>query len=74
MSVYLRFDLRHQVLVFVHARNATIGTANALLEIARERNETSFFSCQNMDGYDAANKQVGFEAFFFFFICKLFSP
>ena len=47
-----------QVLVFVHARNATVRTANALLEIARGNNETSFFSCQQMEGFAAAEKQV----------------
>ncbi|CAK8672120.1 unnamed protein product [Clavelina lepadiformis] len=48
----------YQVLVFVHARKATIKTANALLEMARTNNETSYFSCQKMEGYSLADKQM----------------
>nr|XP_018669768.1 activating signal cointegrator 1 complex subunit 3 [Ciona intestinalis] len=48
----------NQVLVFVHARNATVRTAQAILELARENNETSLFDCRQMDGFSQAEKQV----------------
>nr|XP_023860656.1 activating signal cointegrator 1 complex subunit 3-like [Salvelinus alpinus] len=33
----------HQVMVFVHARNATVRTAMGLIEMAKNRGESSFF-------------------------------
>uniref|UniRef100_H2Z644 Activating signal cointegrator 1 complex subunit 3 n=1 Tax=Ciona savignyi TaxID=51511 RepID=H2Z644_CIOSA len=48
----------NQVLVFVHARNATVRTAQAMAEMARENNEVNLFSCQQMDGFGQAEKQV----------------
>uniref|UniRef100_H2Z645 Activating signal cointegrator 1 complex subunit 3 n=1 Tax=Ciona savignyi TaxID=51511 RepID=H2Z645_CIOSA len=47
----------NQVLVFVHARNATVRTAQAMAEMARENNEVNLFSCQQMDGFGQAEKQ-----------------
>ncbi|XP_039272645.2 activating signal cointegrator 1 complex subunit 3-like [Styela clava] len=48
----------HQVLVFVHARNATVKTAQALLEIARNNGETGLFDCRQMSGFGQAEKQM----------------
>ncbi|CAH1400990.1 unnamed protein product [Nezara viridula] len=37
----------HQVMVFVHARNATVRTANVLLEMARQKGDIGSFTPEN---------------------------
>nr|CAB3223427.1 activating signal cointegrator 1 complex subunit 3 [Phallusia mammillata] len=51
-------DNDNQVLVFVHARSATVKTAQSLIEIARKFSETQKFSCQMMEGYGQAEHQM----------------
>lgn len=48
-----------QVMVFVHARNATIRTAMGLIEMAKNHGETSFFQPQQGPDYGQCDKQVG---------------
>lgn len=48
-----------QVMVFVHARNATIRTAMGLIEMAKNHGETSFFQPEQGPDYGQCDKQVG---------------
>lgn len=48
----------HQVMVFVHARNSTVRTAMALIEIAKNRGESSFFFADQGAEYGHLEKQV----------------
>lgn len=48
-----------QVMVFVHARNATVRTAMGLIEMAKNRGETSFFQPEQGPDYGQCDKQVG---------------
>ncbi|KAM4632986.1 activating signal cointegrator 1 complex subunit 3 [Polymixia lowei] len=48
----------HQVMVFVHARNATVRTGMALIEMAKNRGETSFFQPDQGPDYGQCEKQV----------------
>lgn len=48
----------HQVMVFVHARNATVRTAMGLIETAKNRGETSFFQADQGPDYGQCEKQV----------------
>lgn len=47
-----------QVMVFVHARNATIRTAMGLIEMAKNRGETVFFQPEQGPDYGQCDKQV----------------
>lgn len=47
-----------KVLVFVHARKATVRTAQALLELARNGGETHLFDTSAVTGFAQAQKQV----------------
>ncbi|XP_014833650.1 PREDICTED: activating signal cointegrator 1 complex subunit 3-like [Poecilia mexicana] len=48
----------HQVMVFVHARNATVRTAFGLIEIAKNRGEIGFFQPDQGSDYGQCEKQV----------------
>nr|XP_057909252.1 activating signal cointegrator 1 complex subunit 3 isoform X2 [Doryrhamphus excisus] len=48
----------HQVMVFVHARNATVRTAMGLIEMAKNRGETSFFQPDQGPDYGQCEKQI----------------
>ncbi|XP_067094233.1 activating signal cointegrator 1 complex subunit 3 [Osmerus mordax] len=48
----------HQVMVFVHARNATVRTAMGLIEMAKNRGETSFFQAEQGPDYGQCEKQI----------------
>uniref|UniRef100_A0A8B9HKM1 Activating signal cointegrator 1 complex subunit 3 n=1 Tax=Astyanax mexicanus TaxID=7994 RepID=A0A8B9HKM1_ASTMX len=48
----------HQVMVFVHARNSTVRTAMSLIEMAKNRGESSFFQVDQGPDYGHCEKQV----------------
>ncbi|KAL0984962.1 hypothetical protein UPYG_G00151150 [Umbra pygmaea] len=48
----------HQVMVFVHARNATVRTAMGLIEIAKNRGESSFFQPDHGPDYGQCDKLI----------------
>uniref|UniRef100_A0A672FSE4 Activating signal cointegrator 1 complex subunit 3 n=1 Tax=Salarias fasciatus TaxID=181472 RepID=A0A672FSE4_SALFA len=48
----------HQVMVFVHARNATVRTAMGLIEMAKNHGETCFFQPEQGADYGQCEKQV----------------
>lgn len=54
-----------QVMVFVHARNATVHTASKLEEIARKRGESSMFQPASTPELGSAAKQVRTSYFVF---------
>ena len=54
----LNIDAFVQVLIFVHARNATVKTAKEMIRQARQHNEISLFSACDKDGYSLVEKQV----------------
>lgn len=66
----------HQVMVFVHARNATNRTAMVLKEMAQNKGKIQLFEVEHSIGYDNAkkaiaksrNRQLG-ELFQFGFAC-----
>lgn len=47
-----------QVMVFVHARNATVRTAMALIEMAKNHGEICFFQTDQGSDYGQCEKQV----------------
>ncbi|KAL6488712.1 hypothetical protein MHYP_G00024530 [Metynnis hypsauchen] len=47
----------HQVMVFVHARNSTVRTAMSLIEMAKNRGESSFFQPDQGPDYGHCEKQ-----------------
>ncbi|KAG7233189.1 hypothetical protein INR49_007395 [Caranx melampygus] len=48
----------HQVMVFVHARNATVRTAMGLIEMAKNHGEISFFQSDQGPDYGQCEKQL----------------
>ncbi|XP_076004539.1 activating signal cointegrator 1 complex subunit 3 [Genypterus blacodes] len=48
----------HQVMVFVHARNATVRTAMGLIEMAKNHGEISFFQPDQGPDYGQCEKQI----------------
>ncbi|XP_061571388.1 activating signal cointegrator 1 complex subunit 3 isoform X2 [Cololabis saira] len=48
----------HQVMVFVHARNATVRTAMGLIELAKNHGETCFFQPDQGPDYGQCEKQI----------------
>lgn len=48
----------YQVMVFVHARNSTVRTAMNLIEMAKNRGESSFFQAEQGPDYGHCEKQV----------------
>lgn len=48
----------HQVMVFVHARNATVRTATILREMAQQKGHTGVFSCESSPEYGTALKAI----------------
>ncbi|XP_038850519.1 activating signal cointegrator 1 complex subunit 3 [Salvelinus namaycush] len=48
----------HQVMVFVHARNATVRTAMGLIEMAKNRGESSFFQPDHGPDYGQCEKSI----------------
>lgn len=46
----------HQVMVFVHARNATVRTCTVLREMAQNKGQTGIFSCEGTPEYGNALK------------------
>ncbi|XP_057689624.1 activating signal cointegrator 1 complex subunit 3 [Corythoichthys intestinalis] len=48
----------HQVMVFVHARNATVRTAMGLIEMAKNHGETSIFQPEQGPDYGQCEKQI----------------
>ncbi|KAM7382305.1 hypothetical protein PAMP_002043 [Pampus punctatissimus] len=48
----------HQVMVFVHARNATVRTAMGLIEMAKNHGETCFFQPDQGPDYGQCEKQI----------------
>ncbi|KAK5922855.1 hypothetical protein CgunFtcFv8_020084 [Champsocephalus gunnari] len=48
----------HQVMVFVHARNATVRTAMGLIEIAKNHGEIGFFQPNQGADYGHCEKQI----------------
>lgn len=47
-----------QVMVFVHARNATVRTAMGMIEMAKNQGEMSFFQPDQGPDYGQCEKQV----------------
>lgn len=58
MCVFILFTFVFKVMVFVHARNSTVRTAMALIEIAKNRGESSFFFADQGAEYGHLEKQV----------------
>ncbi|XP_074539494.1 activating signal cointegrator 1 complex subunit 3 [Halichoeres trimaculatus] len=48
----------HQVMVFVHARNATVRTAMGLIEMAKNHGETCYFQPEQSADYGQCEKQI----------------
>ncbi|XP_055848927.1 activating signal cointegrator 1 complex subunit 3 [Episyrphus balteatus] len=48
----------HQVMVFVHARNATVRTATMLREVSGQKNHSSLFLPQNSAGWKLAVRSI----------------
>uniref|UniRef100_A0A336MI52 CSON001544 protein n=1 Tax=Culicoides sonorensis TaxID=179676 RepID=A0A336MI52_CULSO len=48
----------HQVMVFVHARNATVRTATTLREMAQQKGLTGIFACDSSPEYGNALKAI----------------
>ncbi|KAH8409768.1 hypothetical protein KR222_006442 [Zaprionus bogoriensis] len=48
----------HQVMVFVHARNATVRTANVLRELAQQNNTSACFLPTDNNAHGLANRSV----------------
>ncbi|XP_077455363.1 activating signal cointegrator 1 complex subunit 3 isoform X2 [Stigmatopora argus] len=48
----------HQVMVFVHARNATVRTAMGLIEMAKNHGETAIFQPEQDPDYGRCEKQI----------------
>uniref|UniRef100_A0A8C6KKY3 Activating signal cointegrator 1 complex subunit 3 n=1 Tax=Nothobranchius furzeri TaxID=105023 RepID=A0A8C6KKY3_NOTFU len=48
----------HQVMVFVHARNATVRTAMGLIEMAKNHGEVGFFQPDQNSDYGLCEKQI----------------
>ncbi|XP_071253079.1 activating signal cointegrator 1 complex subunit 3 [Salvelinus alpinus] len=48
----------HQVMVFVHARNATVRTSMGLIEMAKNRGESSFFQPDHGPDYGQCEKSI----------------
>lgn len=48
----------HQVMVFVHARNATVRTATILREMAQQKGLTGLFACDSSPEYGNALKAI----------------
>lgn len=46
-------------MVFVHARNATVRTAQSLIEMAKNHGESTFFLPEQGPDYGQCEKQVG---------------
>ena len=57
-EVLLNVRQGHQVIVFVHARNATGRIANALKDMARDKNESGLFSCDAEPGYKLTAREL----------------
>nr|XP_054753859.1 activating signal cointegrator 1 complex subunit 3-like [Lytechinus pictus] len=51
-------DKGHQVMVFVFARNATVKSANDLLDRARLHNDTDMFKAEENEEFNAAREEV----------------
>lgn len=49
----------YQVMVFVHARNATVRTAMGLIEMAKNHGETCYFQPEQSADFGQCEKQVG---------------
>nr|CAH0109762.1 unnamed protein product [Daphnia galeata] len=49
----------HQVMVFVHARNATLKTAQTLRMIAQEKNQLHLFQPEDNSGFNTAMRSAG---------------
>ena len=50
-----------QVMVFVHARNATVKTAMAMCEMAKAQGDIESFTPEQSRELGAAEKQVGYS-------------
>lgn len=48
----------HQVMIFVHARNATVRTATILKELAGQKGQLSMFKPEDNTGYGLAQKAI----------------
>lgn len=48
----------HQVMVFVHARNATVRTATVLRELAQQKGQTALFKPDESTSYGMAEKAI----------------
>lgn len=57
-AVNLLYLCVSQVMVFVHARNATVKTAMGLIEMAKNHGETCFFQSDQGPDYGQCEKQV----------------
>lgn len=53
-----------QVMVFVHARNATVHTASKMQEIAKKMGESGMFQATSSPELGTAAKQVGLLCLF----------
>lgn len=51
-------EKKHQVMVFVHARNATVRTATVLRELASQKNQLSHFLPEETPEYGMAKKAI----------------
>ena len=48
----------HQIMIFVHARNATVRTATALREMAQQKNQMNIFLPEETVDYSLAKRQI----------------
>lgn len=48
-------------MVFVHARNSTVRTAMSLIEMAKNRGESTFFQPDQGPDYGHCDKQVSYS-------------
>ncbi|XP_022221242.2 activating signal cointegrator 1 complex subunit 3 [Drosophila obscura] len=48
----------HQVMVFVHARNATVRTANVIRELAQQNNTSAAFLPNDSNAFGLANRSI----------------
>ena len=51
-------ELGHQVMVFVHSRKETVGTAKTFIQMAADQECLDLFDCQDADGYGTAMREM----------------
>ncbi|KAL9636349.1 MAG: hypothetical protein Q9164_002877 [Protoblastenia rupestris] len=51
-------ELGHQIMVFVHSRKDTVGTARIFIQKAQDEQCQDLFDCSTIDGYSSAMKDL----------------